>query len=222
MKETAFILLLLALFAILWFAFGVRAQDRTFANPTYTNTPAHMIPDHAEKATFGGGCFWCVEAVFQRVRGVYSVVSGYAGGHVTNPTYRQVITGTTGHAEVIQVIFDPNEVRYEELLEIFFRTHDPTTLNRQGNDIGPQYRSIVLYDNEAQRASAESVKASLDTAEIWSNPIVTEIVPLEAFYEAEEYHQNYFNRNPEQAYCQVVIVPKLRKFERLFDERFGR
>lgn len=184
-----------------------------------TQSDDKIMPDNLETAVFGNGCFWCTEAVFQRVRGVHSVVSGYAGGHVENPTYRQVTTGTTGHAEVIQIKYDPNEVDYDKLLQIFFRTHDPTTLNRQGNDIGPQYRSIILYSSEEQKSIAEDVKQRLGEAEIWPDPIVTEITPLDIFYEAEEYHQNYFNRNSEQAYCQVVIVPKLEKFERLFQDR---
>lgn len=184
-----------------------------------TQSDDKIMPDNLETAVFGNGCFWCTEAVFQRVRGVHSVVSGYAGGHVENPTYRQVTTGTTGHAEVIQIKYDPNEVDYDKLLQIFFRTHDPTTLNRQGNDIGPQYRSIILYSSEEQKSIAEDVKQRLGEAEIWPDPIVTEITPLGIFYEAEEYHQNYFNRNSEQAYCQVVIVPKLEKFERLFQDR---
>lgn len=171
-----------------------------------------------QKATFGGGCFWCTEAVFQRVNGVHSVVSGYAGGHVENPTYRQVTSGTTGHAEVIQVTYDPELVEYASLLEIFFRTHDPTTLNRQGNDIGPQYRSIILYENKEQMEVASEIKERLEAASIWDNPIVTEIKQLERFYEAEDYHQDYYNQNSDQMYCQVMIVPKLKKFQTLFSE----
>lgn len=177
------------------------------------------MPENLETAVFGNGCFWCTEAVFQRVRGVHSVVSGYAGGHVDNPTYRQVTSGTTGHAEVIQIKYDPSEVDYDKLLQIFFRTHNPTTLNRQGNDIGPQYRSIILYSTEEQKGIAQEVKQRLGEAEIWEDPIVTEITPLDIFYQAEDYHQDYFNRNSDQAYCQVVIVPKLEKFERLFEDR---
>ncbi len=177
------------------------------------------MPDNLETAVFGNGCFWCTEAVFQRVRGVHSVVSGYAGGHVENPTYRQVTSGTTGHAEVIQIKYDPNEVDYDKLLQIFFRTHNPTTLNRQGNDIGPQYRSIILYSTDEQKQIAQEVKQRLGEAEIWEDTIVTEITPLDIFYQAEDYHQDYFNRNSDQAYCQVVIVPKLEKFERLFEDR---
>lgn len=174
-----------------------------------------------EKATFGNGCFWCTEAVFQRLEGVTEVVSGFAGGHTENPGYQQVITGETGHAEVVQVTFDPEVISYEVLLEIFFRTHDPTTLNRQGADIGTQYRSIILYHNQQQEQSAREIINELDQAEIWPDPIVTQVVPFEVFYPAEEYHQNYFNRNPEQAYCQVVILPKIQKFKKLFKDRLA-
>lgn len=163
-----------------------------------------------EIAVFGGGCFWCMEALFETLPGVISVTSGYAGGHVPNPTYKQVCTGTTGHAEVIRVEYDPRRIRYEDLLEAFWEAHDPTTPNRQGNDVGPQYRSIILYVNEAQRRSAERSKA--EAARRFSRPIVTEIVRLERFYPAEPYHQDYFRKNPEQAYCQFVIRPKLEKF----------
>ncbi|NHJ12391.1 MAG: peptide-methionine (S)-S-oxide reductase [Candidatus Thorarchaeota archaeon] len=169
-----------------------------------------------EIATFGGGCFWCVEAVYQEIKGVSSVTSGYAGGHVENPTYKQVTTGTTGHAEVVQIQYDPEEVSYEEVLEVFFGTHDPTTKNRQGNDVGPQYRSIILYHNEEQRAIAEAVKARLDSSRKWKNPIVTEIVPFTKFYPAEDYHQNYYRSNPRQGYCRYIISPKLDKLKRDF------
>jgi len=160
----------------------------------------------------GGGCFWCMEALFETLPGVVSVTSGYAGGHVPNPTYKQVCTGTTGHAEVIRIEYDPSRIRYEDLLEAFWEAHDPTTPNRQGNDVGPQYRSIILYVNEAQRRAAEKSRA--EAARKFSRPIVTEIVPLERFYLAEAYHQDYFRKNPEQAYCQFVIRPKLEKFQK--------
>lgn len=174
-----------------------------------------------EKATFGNGCFWCTEAVFQRLEGVSEVVSGFSGGHTVDPSYQQVITGETGHAEVVQVTFNPAVISYEVLLEIFFRTHDPTTLNRQGADIGTQYRSIILYHNAQQEQSAREIIKELDNADIWPDPIVTQVVPFEVFYPAEEYHQNYFNRNPELAYCQVVILPKLQKFKKLFKDRLA-
>lgn len=218
MKTQTILLMALLAASVITFAATVRA-DVVSGEAITTQSDDKIMPDNLETAVFGNGCFWCTEAVFQRVRGVHSVVSGYAGGHVENPTYRQVTTGTTGHAEVIQIKYDPNEVDYDKLLQIFFRTHDPTTLNRQGNDIGPQYRSIILYSSEEQKSIAEDVKQRLGEAEIWPDPIVTEITPLDIFYEAEEYHQNYFNRNSEQAYCQVVIVPKLEKFERLFQDR---
>ena len=169
-----------------------------------------------EKATFGGGCFWCTEAIFESLRGVVSVISGYAGGITENPTYEQVCTGKTGHAEVVQITFDPSVITYEELLEVFFLTHDPTTLNRQGNDIGTQYRSIILFHNERQKALAEQTKSELQKVGAWDKPIVTEIVPLTTFYPAEDYHQDYFAKNPEKAYCQAVIRPKMEKFRKVF------
>jgi peptide-methionine (S)-S-oxide reductase len=167
-------------------------------------------------ATFGGGCFWCVEAVFLELKGVESVKSGYMGGTVENPTYQQVCNGTTGHAEVIQIVYDPKVIGFEKLLEVFFVTHDPTTLNRQGNDYGTQYRSAVFYHDEDQRASAEAIKARLDEADIYSDPIVTEITAASTFYPAEDYHQNYFARNPNQPYCQAMIPSKLKKVHKVF------
>jgi peptide-methionine (S)-S-oxide reductase len=162
-----------------------------------------------ETATFGGGCFWCGEAVFQRIPGVKSVTSGFAGGTTRNPSYEDVCTGQTGHAEVIQIQFDPSVISYDKLLEVFFEEHDPTTLNRQGNDVGTQYRSIILHSNPEQKAAAEKAKA--DAARHFSKPIVTEIVPLTAFYPAEDYHHNYYNLHQTQSYCQFVIRPKLQK-----------
>lgn len=170
-------------------------------------------------ATFGAGCFWCIEAVFQNLEGVSKVVSGYTGGNVENPTYHQVCTGTTGHAEVAQITFDPEVISYRELLEIFWKTHDPTTLNRQGNDVGTQYRSAVFYHDGKQKELAEKMKALLEESNIWPDPIVTEISPLEVFYPAEDYHQNYFNEHGEQPYCQFVIKPKIDKFEQLFADK---
>lgn len=169
------------------------------------------------QATFGGGCFWCTEAVFQELAGVEQVVSGYAGGHVSDPTYRQVCAGTTGHAEVVQITFDPDVVSYRDLLRVFLTTHDPTTPNRQGADIGPQYRSIVLYHDDAQREAAHAVRDEM--AGVWDAPIVTEIEPLETFYPAEAAHQDYFRRHPQQPYCQVVIQPKVAKLRRQFTEK---
>lgn len=175
--------------------------------------------DEKQVATLGGGCFWCLEAVFDELQGVEQVVSGYAGGHVPNPTYEQVCTGTTGHAEVVQITFDPRLISYRELLQVFFAVHDPTTPNRQGADVGPQYRSIILYHNGEQKQIAEGVIAELEAARVWPNPIVTEVVPLQAFYPAEDYHQKYFKNNPWQAYCQVVIAPKVSKFRKEFGAR---
>jgi peptide-methionine (S)-S-oxide reductase len=169
-----------------------------------------------ELTTLGSGCFWCTEAVFQQLKGVESVVSGYSGGYIENPSYEQVTTGRTGHAEVCQIQFDPSQISFEELLEVFFNTHDPTTLNRQGNDVGTQYRSAIFYHSEEQREIAEQVKTELDKSGTWKNPIVTEITPFEKFYPAEDYHQNYFRNNPNQGYCRMVIAPKLDKFEKVF------
>lgn len=170
-------------------------------------------------ATFGGGCFWCVEAVFQRLRGVEKVVSGYAGGQTENPTYKQVCEGDTGHAEVCQVTYDPSVVEFKEILEVFWKTHDPTTLNRQGNDIGTQYRSVIFYHDDQQKAVAEEYKHKLDESGIFKDPIVTEIVPLTKFYPAELYHQNYFNLNPRQPYCQAVVQSKVDKFKKIFGDK---
>lgn len=175
--------------------------------------------EQLEVATFGAGCFWCVEAVFQRLKGVESVESGYAGGRVDNPTYKQVCSGTTGHAEVCQIRFRPSQIDYAELLEVFFKTHDPTTLNRQGADFGTQYRSAIFYHNDRQKEVAEKVKKELDAAKIWRSPIVTEIVPYRNYFKAEDYHQNYFNENPGNRYCRAVLVPKLEKFEKVFADK---
>jgi peptide-methionine (S)-S-oxide reductase len=169
-----------------------------------------------EVATLGGGCFWCLEAVYDELQGVERVVSGYAGGHVTNPTYQQICGGRTGHAEVVQVTFDPEQVSFRDILLVFFQIHDPTTLNRQGADVGPQYRSIILYHNDAQKQVAEEVIAELTAERVWEKPIVTQVEPFEVFYPAEEYHQDYYKNNTYQPYCQVVIAPKLAKFRKEF------
>lgn len=178
-----------------------------------------MKKDTYELATFGGGCFWCVEAIFERVKGVQFAESGYSGGHVADPDYKQVTTGLTGHAEVVQISFDPDQITYAELLEIFFKTHDPTTLNRQGNDVGTQYRSVIFYHNEEQRREAQKVISVLETEEIWDSPIVTRVEAFETFYRAEGYHQEYFENNPNQGYCRIVINPKVEKFEKTFREK---
>ena len=167
-----------------------------------------------EIATLAGGCFWCIEAVFREVDGIEKVVSGYAGGSTPNPAYQQVCTGQTGHAEAVRVKFNPSKISYREILEIFFSVHDPTTLNRQGADVGTQYRSAIFYHNEQQKAIAEELIGELNRAKLWKNPIVTQVVPVNTFYQAEEYHQEYFSRHPEQGYCQVVISPKVSKFRK--------
>ncbi len=172
-----------------------------------------------ETTTLGGGCFWCLEAVYDQLQGVEDVVSGYAGGQVANPSYQLVCTGRTGHAEVVQVVFDPEVITYREILEVFFAIHDPTTLNRQGADKGTQYRSVIFTHSPEQKAMAEQVIAELNQEGLWGAPIVTQVVPLEAFYPAEDYHQEYFARNPEQGYCQVVIAPKVSKFRQKFASR---
>ncbi len=174
-----------------------------------------------QKATFGGGCFWCTEAVFERLKGVKSVTSGYAGGRTKDPTYQQVSSGATGHAEVTQIEYDPDVISYEELLEVFFETHDPTTLNRQGNDVGTQYRSIILYHDNGQREIAERVRKKLNQSGKWERPIVTEIEPLDKFYRAEDYHQNFYRKNPNQQYCRFIIRPKLNKVEEVFRLRLS-
>jgi peptide-methionine (S)-S-oxide reductase len=170
-------------------------------------------------ATFGAGCFWCVEAIFERLDGVEKVVSGYSGGATANPTYEQVCTGTTGHAEVCQITYDPDKISYDELLEVFWKTHDPTTRNRQGSDVGTQYRSIILFADDEQQRLALSYKARLASERIWRNPVATEIVPMQKFWPAEEYHQDYYNKNSAQGYCRLVITPKLDKFTKIFRDQ---
>jgi peptide-methionine (S)-S-oxide reductase len=172
-----------------------------------------------ETATFGGGCFWCTEAIFKSLKGVESIVSGYSGGKTNNPTYKEVCTGETGHAEVIQVVFNPQVITFAELLEVFWETHDPTTLNRQGADVGTQYRSVIFYHNQAQKEMAEKYKAELNRENIFGKPVVTEISAFEKFWPAEKYHQDYFANNSTQGYCQFVIVPKLQKFKKMFKDK---
>jgi len=178
--------------------------------------PKKPMNNELQVATFGAGCFWCTEAVFLNVKGVSKVVSGYEGGKVKNPTYREVCTGETGHAEVTQITYDPSKVSFEDLLEVFWNTHDPTTLNRQGADEGTQYRSVVFYQNEEQKKIAEAYKKQLEASHVYKNPIVTEITPASTFYQAEDYHQNYYELNPNQGYCQYVIRPKVEKFRKQF------
>lgn len=172
-----------------------------------------------ETATLAGGCFWCLEAVFDHVQGVLDVVSGYSGGKLNNPTYEQVSTGMTGHAEVVQIVFDPQQLSYRELLEIFFSIHDPTTLNRQGADVGTQYRSAIFYHSPEQKRAAEVFIQELEAEKVWSQRIVTEVQPFKVFYPAEEYHQNYFERNPNTGYCRMVVAPKVSKFRHKFQEK---
>jgi len=179
-------------------------------------------PKTYELATLAGGCFWCLEAVYVELRGVEKVVSGYAGGHVMNPTYREVCSGATGHAEVVQVTFDPAVVSFADILRIFFTIHDPTTLNRQGNDVGTQYRSAIFYHDETQKQVAVEVIDELTKQRVWPNPIVTEVAPLDTFYPAEEYHQDYFANNPMQPYCQVVVAPKVAKFRKQYFQQLKR
>lgn len=182
--------------------------------------PASVDHDeHLEKATFGSGCFWCTEAVFQQLKGVKSCVSGYSGGKTENPTYQEVCTGTTGHAEVIQVTYDPKVVSYVDLLEVFWKTHDPTTLNRQGADHGTQYRSVIFYHNESQQKLANEYLKKLDDSGAFDKPIVTEIAPIKEFYAAEDYHQNYYRNNPENSYCSAVIKKKVAKFKSVFKDK---
>ena len=192
-----------------------------FINLAYSNNTTDMSTKESDTvratAIFGGGCFWCLEALFSEIQGVEAVTSGFSGGHVINPTYEQVVTGSTGHAEVVKIQFDSSEISYLKLLEVFFSVHDPTTLNRQGNDIGTQYRSAIYYANEEQKELAEKVIKRLTQEGVYDDPIVTEVTLLEAFYPASDYHQNYFARNPYQGYCQMVIRPKVEKFRKAFD-----
>lgn len=183
------------------------------ASPGTTATESGL-----DTATFGEGCFWCTETFFQQLKGVKKVESGYSGGHVANPTYEQVCTGTTGHAEVSNIIYNPSVISFDQLLEAFWESHDPTTLNRQGNDIGPQYRSVIFYHNDMQKEKAEQYKQKLNASGAFSRPIVTAIEPFENFYPAENYHQDYYKNNPNQPYCQIVIRPKLEKFRKVFKD----
>lgn len=175
--------------------------------------------ENIQKATLGGGCFWCVEAVFEKINGVKNVVSGYSGGDVVNPGYKEVSTGRTGHAEVVEISYDPSVITYEELLDIFFKTHDPTTLNRQGNDVGTQYRSVIFYHNEEQKDMAEQYIQKLEASGTFKDKIVTEVAPLTEFYVAEDYHQDYFANNPDQPYCTFIVEPKVKKVEKLFYDK---
>jgi peptide-methionine (S)-S-oxide reductase len=190
---------------------------------SFGDMPTDAPPSNArEVATVGGGCFWCTEAVFSELQGVEQVLPGYAGGSVPNPSYEDVCTGATGHAEVVQVTFDPTQISYSDLLRIFFTVHDPTTLNRQGADVGSQYRSIILYQSPTQQQAAQVVMQEVTAEKLWKHPLVTELVPLRAFYPAEEYHRDYFRRNPNKGYCMMVISPKVSKFRKHYADRLRR
>lgn len=203
-------LLAVALIMLMLAAGSVFTQQQSQTEEEPMNT------ENLEEATFGAGCFWCVEAVFEELKGVKSVKAGYAGGEIKNPTYRQVASGTTDHAEVARILYDPSVITYEQLLTVFWHTHDPTTLNRQGPDVGPQYRSVIFYHNEKQRKIAEQSLEEVDKSDLWEDPIVTKIQPIKNYSEAEDYHQNYYENNPNAGYCQVVIAPKLKKFRKEF------
>lgn len=184
-----------------------------------TAEPSPVSAAKRDTATFGNGCFWCTEAIFQQVEGVIKVESGYSGGHTENPTYKEVGMGTTGHAECLNIIYDPAKITFDELLEIFWQTHDPTTIDRQGNDVGPQYRSVIFYHDDEQKKLAEKYKDALNKSGAFNDPIVTTFEPFTRFYKAENYHQNYYNENGSQPYCQFVIRPKLDKFRKVFKEK---
>ncbi len=201
------------------FSFALLGFQIAGQNNTDNFTLKKGADSKLEKATFGSGCFWCSEAVFERVEGVKEVESGYAGGTVKNPTYEQVCSGTTGSAEVIQINYDADIITYDELLEIFWKTHDPTTLNQQGNDVGTQYRSVIFYHNDEQKKKAEEYKKSLDESGAWNDPIVTEIALYNNYTKAEDYHQNYYENNPNQVYCSFIIGPKIEKFEKVFKDK---
>lgn len=198
---------------------AVRENSQKYMTSSLTSPAAEETTFRTDTATFGTGCFWCTEAIFQQLDGVLKVSSGYSGGHVKNPTYKEVCEGNTGHAECVEIVYDPAKITYDELLEVFWQTHDPTTLNRQGNDVGTQYRSAIFYHNAEQKAKAEKYKAELDKSGAWDKPIVTEITPASTFYVAENYHQDYYNNNGSAPYCYYVIRPKLEKFEKVFKSK---
>jgi len=192
---------------------------KSTAEKTYNYSTMESSQIEYEYATIGGGCFWCIEAIFSEVKGIQSVTSGYSGGTVKNPSYREVTSGRTGHAEVVQLAFDPEIISCRDILEIFFHLHDPTTLNRQGADVGTQYRSVIFFHNDEQERVARKVFEEIDRSDLWENPLVTEISPLQEFYIAEDYHQNYYSNNPNQPYCTFVISPKLSKLRKLFKDK---
>lgn len=206
----------------LFASFSIVSCTQLESSPHRAANLKSMINKKTDTATLGAGCFWCVEAVFQQLDGVLKVTSGYSGGHVANPTYEQVCSKKTGHAEVCRIVYDPSKITFDELLEVFWKTHDPTTPDQQGNDRGPQYRSVIFYHNEEQKKLSEKYKAELNKSGAWSDPVITSVEPLKNYYEAEDYHQNYFNANPDQLYCRYVIQPKLEKFEKVFKDKLKR
>ena len=212
--QTKYFLVILFLAPILFISYS-----KLVSSPRKPSNFKSITSLKTDTAIFGAGCFWCVEAVFQQLDGVLKVTSGYSGGHVVNPTYEQICTKKTGHTEVCRIVYDPAKISFDKLLEVFWKTHDPTTLNQQGNDCGPQYRSVIFYQNEEQRKLSEKYKTDLNKSGAWSNPVITAIEPLKNYYEAEDYHQNYFNANRNQLYCRYVIQPKLEKFEKVFNNR---
>jgi peptide-methionine (S)-S-oxide reductase len=203
-------------------ATGLGKEEKRGKQTMSTEHIQASLQTEKELATLGGGCFWCLEAVYLEMKGIEKVESGYCGGTVSNPTYYQVCEGNTGHAEVVQLTFDPREVSYKDILKVFFTIHDPTTLNRQGADVGTQYRSAIFYQSPEQKVTAEETIKELTTEKIWDNPIVTEIAPLDVFYVAEDDHQEYFSRNQYQPYCQYVVAPKVAKFRKYFVEKLKR
>lgn len=208
------LILIINLFLIIYnSSYSQKIKTSDMVNLNEQNNPKLEI------ATFGTGCFWCTEAIYERLDGVEKVIAGYTGGHVANPTYKQVCTGTTGHAEVAQIYFNPEIISYGELLDVFWQVHDPTTLNRQGNDIGPQYRSVIFYHDDKQKVAAEESKKKIEMSGTFKDPVVTEISPLTNFYEAEDYHQDYYRFNPNQPYCRVVIAPKIKKFTAKYQDK---
>lgn len=212
--------ILVGVLSLMFFTACAQSENKEETKVDSTKTvPKMSNKNDLDTATFGAGCYWCVEAIFQQLKGVEKVVSGFSGGQVKNPSYKEVCNGTTGHAEVIQLTYDPKVISFKELLEVFWTTHDPTTLNRQGADVGTQYRSAVFYHNEEQKKLAEEYKKKLNEEKVYDNPIVTEISAFDIFYPAEAYHQNYYNDNKEQGYCRIVIQPKLDKFKKVFAEK---
>ncbi len=215
LNQLSFVLLLLILFAC-----NAGSQTKTKStNMDFSKLPKTNLvtPDNQRVVILGGGCFWCVEAIYLQLRGVISAESGYAGGHVANPSYEAVCDKQTGHVEVVKVVYDPQQISLGDILEIFYEVHDPTTLNRQGNDVGPQYRSAIFYQNDAEKQTAEDAK--MKAQEFWDSPIVTEITPFSNFYKAEAYHQNYYFQNSNQPYCSYVITPKVKKFQKIFSDK---